>query len=182
METFSALLAICARNSPVHGEFPAQRPVFSLICVWINGWVNNREAGDLRRHCSHYDVIVMDICVVSRSSYEIVYYLYVVWLKYDEISIYVCTHMDEFLALVHSCHQTSLMTIHHWDKVMAWRKMPTEWCDAIWRHWTIARTQLVVNDAFLRQSTNDAFPRPSKCHALAITDLLGWSIIPRTCK
>ena len=27
METFSALLAICARNSPVPGEFPAQRPV-----------------------------------------------------------------------------------------------------------------------------------------------------------
>ena len=36
--------------------------MFSLICVWINGWVNNREAGDLRRHRAHYDVIViMDI-------------------------------------------------------------------------------------------------------------------------
>ena len=33
--------------------------MFSLICVWINGWVNNREAGDLRRHQAHYDVIVM---------------------------------------------------------------------------------------------------------------------------
>ena len=63
METFSALLAICAGNSPVSGEFPAQRPVtrsFSLICVWINGWVNNAETGDdLRRHRAHYDVIVM---------------------------------------------------------------------------------------------------------------------------
>ena len=28
---------------------------------WINGWVNNREAGDLRRHRSHYDVIIMYI-------------------------------------------------------------------------------------------------------------------------
>ena len=45
METFSALLVICARNSP--------------IPVWINGWVNNREAGDLRRHRVHYDVILM---------------------------------------------------------------------------------------------------------------------------
>ena len=27
METFSALLAICAGNSPVTGEFPTQRPV-----------------------------------------------------------------------------------------------------------------------------------------------------------
>ena len=64
METFSVLLAICAWNSPVHGEFPAQRPVtgalmFSLICFWINYWVNNREAGDLRCHRAHYDVIVM---------------------------------------------------------------------------------------------------------------------------
>ena len=58
METFSALLAICAGNSPVPGEFPAQRPV---IAVWINGWVNNREAGDLRRYCAHYDVTVMII-------------------------------------------------------------------------------------------------------------------------
>ena len=33
--------------------------MFSLICVWINDWVNNREAGDLRRYRAHYDVIVM---------------------------------------------------------------------------------------------------------------------------
>ena len=31
----------------------------SLISIWINGWVNNREAGDLRRYRAHYDVIVM---------------------------------------------------------------------------------------------------------------------------
>ena len=124
METFSALLAICAGNSPVSGEFPAQRPVtrsfdiffdlrldkrlseqsfhdgvikwkhfprywpfvrgihqspvnsphkgqwrgaliFSLICVWINGWVNNREAGDLRRFRAHYDVSVMSFRCLS---------------------------------------------------------------------------------------------------------------------
>ena len=33
--------------------------MFSLICVWINGWVNNREAGDLRRHRGHYDVNIV---------------------------------------------------------------------------------------------------------------------------
>ena len=33
--------------------------MFSLICVWINGWVNNRDAGDLRRYRAHCDVIVM---------------------------------------------------------------------------------------------------------------------------
>ena len=46
------------------GEFPHKGQwrgtlMFSLICVWINGWVNNREAGDLRRHRGHYDVNVM---------------------------------------------------------------------------------------------------------------------------
>ena len=33
--------------------------MFSLICKWINGLVNNREAGDLRRHRAHYDVTLM---------------------------------------------------------------------------------------------------------------------------
>ena len=64
MENFSPLLAICAGNSPVPGEFPTQRPVtraviFSLIYVWINGWVKNGEAGDLGRFRAHYDVTVM---------------------------------------------------------------------------------------------------------------------------
>ena len=44
-------------NSPHKGQWRGAL-MFSLICVWINGWVNNREAGDLRRH-SHYDVDVM---------------------------------------------------------------------------------------------------------------------------
>ena len=60
METFSVLLAIRVGNSAVTGEFPSQRPVtFSLICAWISDWINNHEAGDLRRHRAHYDVIVM---------------------------------------------------------------------------------------------------------------------------
>ena len=62
METFSELLAICAGNSPVptKGQWRGAL-MYSLICVWINGWVNNGEAGDLGRHRTHYDVIVM-IC------------------------------------------------------------------------------------------------------------------------
>ena len=37
--------------------------MFSLICAWMNGWVNNREAGDLRRHRAHYDAIVMTLAM-----------------------------------------------------------------------------------------------------------------------
>ena len=36
--------------------------IFSLIWAWINRWVNNREADDLRRQRAHYDVNVMDDC------------------------------------------------------------------------------------------------------------------------
>ena len=58
-------------TSPLCGEFTGQRWIphtkaqwrgalmFSFICAWINGWVNNRKAGDLRRQQAHYDVIVM---------------------------------------------------------------------------------------------------------------------------
>ena len=58
METFSALLALCAVNSPHKGQWHGAL-MFSLICAWIHGWVNNREVGDLRRHRAHYDVTVM---------------------------------------------------------------------------------------------------------------------------
>ena len=47
-------------NSPHKGQWRGAL-VFPLICVWINGWVNNREAGDLRRNRAHYDVTVMSI-------------------------------------------------------------------------------------------------------------------------
>ena len=33
--------------------------MFSLICAWINGWVNNRETSNFKRHRAHYDVTVM---------------------------------------------------------------------------------------------------------------------------
>ena len=42
METFSALLAICARNSPVSGEFPAQRPVTQSFDVFFDLRMNER--------------------------------------------------------------------------------------------------------------------------------------------
>ena len=45
-------------NSPDKGQWRGAL-VISLNCAWINGWVDNREAGDLRRHRVHYDVTVM---------------------------------------------------------------------------------------------------------------------------
>ena len=42
METFSALLAICAENSPVPGEFSAQRPVTRSFDVSFDLRLNKR--------------------------------------------------------------------------------------------------------------------------------------------
>ena len=83
METFSALLAICAGNSPVTGKFLAHTGqwhgplMFSLIWAWMDGWVNNGEAGDLRRYRAHYDAIAM-MCLFTPVRQ------FFVWiLKYD---------------------------------------------------------------------------------------------------
>ena len=46
-------------NFPLKGQWRGAL-MFSLIYAWINDWVNNREAGDLRRQHGHYDVIVMN--------------------------------------------------------------------------------------------------------------------------
>ena len=45
-------------NSPHKGQW-RRALMFSLICVWMYDWVNNREAGDLRRYRANYDVIIM---------------------------------------------------------------------------------------------------------------------------
>ena len=58
---FLFLLDLCVGNSPVTGEFPAQRPVTRsfdafLIFAWINDWVNKRKTGQLSRYRAHHDV------------------------------------------------------------------------------------------------------------------------------
>ena len=45
-------------NYPHNGQWHGAL-MFSVIWVWINGWVNNRKAGDLRRNRTRYDVIAM---------------------------------------------------------------------------------------------------------------------------
>ena len=43
--------------------------IYPLICAWTKGWVNNRDAGDLKLHRDHYDVTVMgsDHCTAYNS-------------------------------------------------------------------------------------------------------------------
>ena len=68
METFSALLAICAGNSPVTGEFPAQRPVTRSFDVFFDlclnegfsklswGWWFETSSRPLWRHSNDLNI------------------------------------------------------------------------------------------------------------------------------
>ena len=73
---FSALLAICAGNSPVNGEFPAQRPMTWNFDVFFDLWVNKHLSKQLRRwwfetlsrllwrHCNDY----LDFSIIVNNS------------------------------------------------------------------------------------------------------------------
>ena len=114
-------------NSPHKGQWRGAF-MFSLICAWINRWVNNREAGDLRRYRAHYDVIVMyhELCAqfwVDFSSFLVdlcdyyahtpkkycKYYVAIVWSKItlkhkDEICWYLTTEYTK---------RGLMYTLHH---------------------------------------------------------------------
>ena len=60
-------------NSPHKGQCRGAL-MFSLICAWINAWVNNREAGDLSCHRAHYDVIASYNIMHSREK-SIVFFI-----------------------------------------------------------------------------------------------------------
>ena len=101
METFSALLALVRGiqrsqvNSPHKGHWPAAF-MFSLICTWTNGWVNNQDAGDLRRHRAHCDVTIMyPMYPVSAVRYGAPFTNTGYWLTV--ISAWVSNHMPRIV-------------------------------------------------------------------------------------
>ena len=79
METFSALLALFAGKFTGHRWIPFTKAsdselwCFIWCAPWINGRVNNREAGDLRRHRHHYDVTVMLTDTICKFLFWIAY-------------------------------------------------------------------------------------------------------------
>ena len=80
METFSALLVICAGNSPVAGEFSAQRPVTRSFDVFFDlrlnkllskqssGWWFNTLSRPLWRHCNVFRVVINSVDAIRWKS------------------------------------------------------------------------------------------------------------------
>ena len=136
-------------RSPVNFPHKAQwcgALMFSLICVWINGWVNNGEAGDLRRYRALYDVIVMiymlwkimsyqQIRITLLTSYSIITWRYKA-IRWDSMQythrkkflllainlIYVCSSDDVIKGDIAKSHSPSSKTFHHfWGDPVATR-------------------------------------------------------------
>ena len=89
-------------NSPHNGQWRGAL-MFSLICACINGWVNNREAGDLRRHRAHYDVIVTTLNAASN------------WIQPDYHMTIVCGLLATEAKLIKYCCQQNSVS---WSGVL----------------------------------------------------------------
>ena len=89
-------------NSPHKGQWRGAL-MFSLIYVWINGWVNNCEAGDLRRYRAHYDVTVICINGKSLISYNLTtcktFGVLQFWLRALSIWLLVPIALEIFIAV-----------------------------------------------------------------------------------
>ena len=81
--------------------------MFTLICVWINGCVNNREAGDLRRYCVHYGVTVMPLEAVDRGGARVVRASSIIslasLLALHIRQLFVYVHVNHVCAMCISC-------------------------------------------------------------------------------
>ena len=122
-------------TAPLWGEFPGLRRIprtkasdaelwcLFFICAWINRWVNNREAGELRRHCAHYDVTVMPPFNMTRvtlmttpthrldiwPNHVYVAFVFIIsyWMMFRLSLKRKCRHIDSFLTdCIESCPLT----------------------------------------------------------------------------
>ena len=103
-------------NSPHKGQWRGAL-MFSLICVRLNGWVNNREAGDLRCYRSHYDVIVMIKTILTTNLFS----------KYSWLQRWLQNSIFNFLDRWWYRLPHSLTTNTTHDDVIKWRHFPRCW-------------------------------------------------------
>ena len=139
METFSALLVICAGNSTYKGQWRGAL-MFSLICVWINGWANSRGAGDLRRHRAHYDVAVIYNWLWQRLLYTNQANAYSsVYLFKNEILIHSMIHTEKTAShvmifdVLKSSALAGISRVVETHTLLAWllEQMRSLWCFGI---------------------------------------------------
>ena len=98
-----------------------------FICAWINDWVRNGEAGDLRRHRTHYEVIV--ICYIKNCyiyinlKHDLLRWIFVVISEHHLINLFSvskqemasCYVFNAYLCVFHRSYYKALMRIFRLD-------------------------------------------------------------------
>ena len=145
METFFVLLAICAGNSPVTGEFPSQRPVTRSFDVFFDLCLNKRlskhqwlDAGDWRRHRAHYAVTVMSSSDlqqfintgISASFVEAASITFVVWKELANEILSLRTHFPPASTWYGHSH----LFIFNWFSIPSYTKEAAKFAIRLTRH------------------------------------------------
>ena len=133
MITCSSLLALCVGKSPHKGQWRGAL-MFSLTCAWTKGWVNNRDAGDLRRHRTQYDVTAMSSIAkmtANNPSYAAVLTIvksrqFIVYRVYDSV------YLPCYLNTCYCCVCNMLL----YDDVIKWKHVHRCWPFVRGIHWS----------------------------------------------
>ena len=90
--------------------------MLSLICAWINGWVNNRKAGDLRRNRIHYDAIVMNNVIYIHQKYHLPKQVPQSWnptiVSWTDVSWFVFTKRNQKRTRLTPWHDDVMNSFH----------------------------------------------------------------------
>ena len=94
--------------------------VFCLICAWTNGWVNNRDAGDLRRHRAHYDImtVVVFLKYIKKHPFHQMDF-WLIWCTYA-IGTYFRTQSRPWSAVSNPCVRIKLCSIFYQTGTIQW--------------------------------------------------------------
>ena len=155
MEICSALLALCAGiyrlpvNSPHKGHLRGAL-MFSLICAWINGWVNSRETGDLRRHRAIYDVIVM--CGTGWDTGG----------RFVSLRLFLCLLVFPWLqTILYILPPQVLYKLTYTKNLILHLVLKKYWgCSAAWRIWHVDKPSVIIFFHSALPNTNVPIDRP----------------------
>ena len=121
---------ICRVTGPLCGEFTGHRWIsqhkgqwhgtlmFSLICAWINGWVNNREAGDLIRHRAQYvwrhcndgyECLRADNTIIRKQSTHSMWYILLTCIRPSLLANNVINILKLISAIQSSCASSTYL-------------------------------------------------------------------------
>ena len=78
------------------------------------GWMNNRDAGDLRRHRAHYDVTVMSLC--ETTGWVVIYQSHENALGGDCVAICAASILLTLMGLIKRAHLRIQILNHMWDR------------------------------------------------------------------